>query len=224
AALLPDIPFAAGEHVDASHLLHGHGERGVELDRVGEVCHHLRRGGVLGERGVGRQRALLLLQVGVVTAVELERRGDVEVDGGRRRRRVGARRHERLGVGGVEQRVEGGGVPLVQPRRDAGAAGLADGVRAGERDEVGQVEPAVGEALEERAEPGERRRQRAGVGRQRHGPVAPPGLHLPQRRLELVRHGVARGERHDVRARHHPGARLLQLRLDGVDHLVSPHR
>nr|ACN34938.1 unknown [Zea mays] len=226
AALLPDLAVGAGEHVDAAHLLHGHGKGGVEAGGGGEVGHELRGGGVLRQRGVGGQRALALAHPGVEPAVEPGRRAAVQAHGGGRRRRVGARRHERAGVGGVQQRVDAGGVPLVPARGDAGAAGHADGVRPRQRHQVRQVEPATGEARQQAAEPREGRRQRPQrVGRQRRRPaVPPPRLHLPQRRPELVRHRVARRQRHDVRARHHPRARLLHLRLDRVDRLVPAHR
>ena len=155
-ALLPDLSLVAGEHLDLAHLNHGLGELdlpclldcGVEVDHSG-------RPGIVEQCVVRDEQDLVRQHVLVVLVVEGRRRDWVKrhhrgvhlVVAGRPR----APRLEVPGVGGVEGRVCLPQLPaeVVEPLREGGAVGAADGVRAGERDHVVGVEPLALEALDE---------------------------------------------------------------------------
>lgn len=103
--------------------------------------------------------SLMSAQVPVVLVVEVGRRGLVLVH------RVPGVRGTPLLQSGAVLRVHGlayGGV-YVYPVREGRAVSAADGVRAGERDQLVLREPLGGEELREAVEPGERRGQAPAV-------------------------------------------------------------
>uniref|UniRef100_A0A0E0QSM6 Uncharacterized protein n=1 Tax=Oryza rufipogon TaxID=4529 RepID=A0A0E0QSM6_ORYRU len=106
--------------------------------------------GVVGEeRLVGVEKAAEADEVLEVLVVEDER-GGVHASGDVLVAAAGAERVEPRAVGGVHVGVGPAGAGLVVEAEDDGeAAGLADGVRAGERDEVGDGEVVAGEELDE---------------------------------------------------------------------------
>jgi hypothetical protein len=107
---------------------------------------------------------------------------------------------------------------------EGGAVGAADGVGAGERHHVLDVEPLGGEHLLEPLEAGERRRQVGdGLAVEGHAPVVAAGRHVEADRAAAAEDagGVAAGEGDDVRARDDAGAGSLERRLGRVDHLEA---
>ena len=156
-AVCPDLSLRAGEHLDLAHLDDGEDELVEERRLVdGELGDERPGGGVDEEVLVGGEEALAVLQVDVVLVVEGVGRPDV-VDGGVGRVVLRARQLELAG----EPLVHGAVLLRVQPPGEGGAVGDADGVGAGERDEVGGVEVELGQRGDELGDVGGRRRERA---------------------------------------------------------------
>jgi hypothetical protein len=159
-ALLPDLSLIAGEHLDHAHLDHGLGELdlprlldgGVELDDPGRPF-------AVEQRLVGGEHDLVGEHVLEVLVVEAGRRDGVERHHGGVHRLVVVGRPrapplELLGVGGVDGRVGGShdAGEVVEPLREGGAVGPADGVRAGQRDHLVSGEALALKALNELAD------------------------------------------------------------------------
>lgn len=104
--------------------------------------------------------SLMSAQVPVVLVVEVGRRGLVLVN---RHRVPGVVRGAPLLQPGAVLRVHGLADGGVYPVREGRAVSAADGVRAGERDQLVLREPLGGEELREAVEPGERRGQAPAV-------------------------------------------------------------
>ena len=101
---------------------------------------------------------------------------------------------------------------------------MSQRVRAGERDEVADAEPPLGEGVPEEREHELRAGQVRGVRLVGEAVVAAARLDLPQRAAELEGDGVAGGQRHDVRAGDGARAGRLQRRLGGVDDVQPAQR
>jgi hypothetical protein len=149
-AVLPDLAGVPGERRDVAHLDHGLGELLEEEALVGgEAVDELHGLAALREQDlVGGEQAVHGEDVAVVLVVEAELGNRVE----REQVLVAARRRappaQLRGVGGVQRPVH---LPVVvkavQALPEADAAGVTDGVRAGERDEVGDVQALVAELV-----------------------------------------------------------------------------
>lgn len=144
-AIGPDLPLVTGQHAQLAHLDHGVHEVFKEERLVdGEALH-----GSLGPRVdvhvlVRGEEPLPVHEVDVVLVVEGVRGSDV-VDGGVYRGVGRAGKVEVLGEGLVHGGVLGGEQAVVE----GGAMRKADGVAAGERDEVVGIEANVVEHFEE---------------------------------------------------------------------------
>lgn len=214
----PYFALVPCEHVKGAHLAHGVDELGRPLRLVPRVVrHHLPRRVVADERPVRVEEHLPGEHVPVILVVEVDRRALVLVH---RRRIAGVRRALPLQPGAVLG-VHGVADVGVYPLREGAAVSAADGVRAGERDELLLREPLGGEELRETVELRERRGQAlGGVGRGRREPVPAAGRDAVVDRpgaQDVAR--VARREGQDVGARHCPRARALELPLGFLDHL-----
>jgi hypothetical protein len=210
-ARLPDLAVLPRENLEGAELLHGLGEDG---DEVGSLVRHGLDYGlgrlVHPQQAVDGEGHLLLQHQAEVAPVHVVGRGGVHGDGARV-----------LAVAGVadlllERLVDGRGVGL-----DEEAPADADAVAAAQhRDHLLRVEALLVELVDELGHRDVRARQVVGVLAVGHERVAPPQEHRvfgPSRQL----HRVAGAHRDDVRARHHVGALLLQLRLDLLDHVVA---
>jgi hypothetical protein len=155
--------------------------------------------------------------VAVVLVVQLQRRGEVEVDDAVAPPAAagGAPRPEPRPQRGVHRRVQ----LRVQPGgREGRAVGAPDGVRPRQRHQVVGAQVLGREAAQElRQVEGRRRQVGRGLRRVRHAPVQPPRRHREPDAAHDARR-VARRERHDVRARHRPGAPPLHHALRAADH------
>ncbi|WVZ96139.1 hypothetical protein U9M48_041811 [Paspalum notatum var. saurae] len=221
--VLPDLAGGAGEHLDVAHLHQRRRELLHPQGGVGGVVGHLgRRVGAVGELLVGHEEHLPGDQVAVVLVAEhVGVGGDavvvehgVAAAGARR----GAHGLERGGVGGVHGGVDGG----VEPAVALGAAGLAEGVRAGEGDEVVDVEALGGEVADEVRELVDRGRDvLEHVEEIGHRAVAPARGHVEGGEAAGDHGGVARREGQDVGARDDARAHCLHCGLDRV-HLRVP--
>lgn len=78
--MLPDLSFLAGENADVPHLGYRIPERSDEGPEVDHRVHHLARGAIGEEDRVGLEQPLVLLQVHVVMAVELEAAAGIHDD------------------------------------------------------------------------------------------------------------------------------------------------
>jgi hypothetical protein len=214
-AVASDLAGGAAPN-DVAHLDHGGGELGEEGGLVvGEGADDGAGAWVVEEALVGGQHSLPSGEGHEVAVVEGVRRDDVEA---------------------LLPGRAGGALPCERPGEvlagsDQGADCLADGVAAGERDEVGGVaEASGGEGAEERVDVAEGAREDAELGR-RGRPQA-----VPAAEGEVVEgpsgeaDGVAGGEGEDVGARHrgpapgvHLGADVLhQLQRRGLQRPVWP--
>ena len=220
-AVGPDLAVGAGLHPDAGHLDHGHLELLLPQPRHNGVERHGRRGlRGLEERRVRREEHVPGHHVLVVLVVQRVRRHDVlhhgVVSGGVGRALLPQRRGQRgvhVGRGRVEAAVSDEGR----------AVGAADGVRAGEHDEVVDAEPLVGEAGGELGEvEGRRWQELERLAGQGHPAVAAPRGHRevgPATAEDGA--GVAAGEGDDVGAGDGARARGLERGLGVVDDLET---
>jgi len=223
-AVLPDLPLRPGQRRDVAHLHHRLREvPEEEVDVVGVRLDERRRLGALGQQHlVGAEQAPAGQDVLEVEVVEPGRGGEVQreevaVAAGARAPLPEPRRVGRLqrGVRHAVARL------VVQPLPEAGAAGEADGVGAGERDDVGDVEALAPELGDDGGERVVGRRDvvvgALDAGAQR---VPPPQRHVPVRPADEDG-GVAGGEGEDVGAGDGAGAGGLEGDLDLVDDLES---
>lgn len=186
AAVAPYLPFPGVlqlPHLD--HPLDEGPEEGVLV--LAEPLDDAAGPGVVREeRLVGVEEAAERDEVLEVLVVE-DARGGVQASRDLLVAALGAERVERAAVGGVHVGVGATGAGLVVEAEDDGeAAGLADGVRARERDEVGDAEVEPREEADERARVGARARhdvvrvllarRQAVVAPEPHLPVGPTGL------------------------------------------------
>uniref|UniRef100_J3MYC9 Uncharacterized protein n=1 Tax=Oryza brachyantha TaxID=4533 RepID=J3MYC9_ORYBR len=149
AAVTPYLPLPGVlllPHLD--HPLDEGTEEGVLV--LTELPHGKPCPGVVGEeRLVGVEEPAEADEVLEVLVVEDER-GGVHASGDVLVAAAGAERVERAAVGGVHVGIGSAGAGLVVEAEDDGeAAGFADGVRAGERDEVGDGEVVAGEEFDQ---------------------------------------------------------------------------
>ena len=207
-AVVPDL--ADGHRrlpLQMRELTHGGAERREEPPLVpSEAVDQLAGLGLECERHVGVEHALLHPQVGVVLVVERVRGGHVQVLQ-RRRGQYGAVPSEAAHEPGV----------LAGAVDEAAAGGLADGVRAGERDEVGLVQAAAREGFEQLVG--------RGVGAWHGGDL--PGRGGREAILAAERHwvpwhagaeeGLPGGEAVDVGARHDGPAGTVHGGADALD-------
>ena len=207
-AYLPDLGTVAGggDDPDIAHLHHGfpkvllplvHQVSLVGIHQCVGVC------GV-GKRSVRVEERVVVDHVLVVLAVQVVRGLVVLVHTGV----TLALPVEVLDEGLVHARAAG----------DEDAAGAADGVSGGEKDQVGPVEPLGGEFGHESVEVGEGPGQRAGLVGEGLAPVPATGRYrVGDLAAAEVARGVARGEREDVGAGDRAGAGALQRGLGLVD-------
>ena len=180
AAVTPYLPLPGVlqlAHLD--HPLHEGPEEGVLV--LAEALDDAAGPGVVGEeRLVGVEEAAEGDEVLEVAVVE-DARGGVHAARDLLVAAPGAERVERAAVACVHVRVGAAGAGLVVEAEDDGeAAGLPDGMRAGERDEVGDAEVEPGEEADERAGVGARARHDAvRVLLARRQAVLAPEPHLP---------------------------------------------
>ena len=141
AANAPDLPVGPSERSDVAHPHHGGDEVPEEHAPVGRVgADDGVRGAVVEELLVGMEESSLGDQVGVVGVVESVRGCHVqrrEVSVAARPRAVGL---PPLGEGGLDVGIVVDAVP------EGGTTTRSERVRAGERHQVPQAEPLVGEA------------------------------------------------------------------------------
>jgi hypothetical protein len=228
-AFLSDLALLlAGEHVDGGHLDHGVGEVAEELggEEPRGLALDVRPGGRVGEqRGVGVEEPPAPGHQAVVAGVEAEEAAGVHLV---ERGVVGeapAPGPEAGEVGGVERRVDVGEAvgagEVVEAVAEEVAVRGAEGVAAGEHDEVPDGEALGGEHADEAGEVGGGRGQLVGLvgegdaavaAAQRDGPGGAVGQH----------DGVARHERQDVGAGDGARARLLQPVLDALHGAEAP--
>jgi hypothetical protein len=218
-AVLPDLSLVPSLDFEAGHLDHGllelvlppPGDLGVVQHQLGRLRRREERG-VGGEEHGVREHVLVVLDVHGVGRDHVLHHGGV-VAGRRVGRAAGPEE-------GGQRRVDvGGDVEAVGD--EGGAVGAADGVRAGEDDQVLQRHALDGEAGGEVAEVGRGRDEEldrlGGVG---EGAVEAARRHV-EGDLALAQEAgrVARREGDDVGAGDDPWARGLEGVLDGVDQL-----
>jgi len=190
----------------------------------GAVGHLGRRVACVHELLVRHEEHLPRHQVAVVLVAEhVGVRHPVVVD-----HRVAAaaarRRAHRLQPGGVGA-VHGGVDGRVQPAVAEGAVRLAEGVRAGENDEVVDVEALLGEVVDELLElEGRGRDVLQHLDEAGHRPVAAAGGHVEGGEAAGDDRRVPRREGQDVGAGDHAGAHRLHGRLDRVHGGVPAQR
>ena len=226
-AVLPDLPLRPRQRRDVAHLHHRLREvLEEEVDVRGVGLDERRRLGALGEQHlVGAEQPPSGQDVLEVEVVEPGRGGEVEreevvVAAGARASPPQLRR-----VGDVQRGVRHAVARLVvEPLPEAGAAGHADGVAAGERDDVGDVQALAPELGDDGGERVVGRRDvvvgALDAGAQR---VPPPQRHVPGWTADEHR-GVARGQGEDVGAGDDARARGLQRGLDLVHDLEATKR
>jgi hypothetical protein len=174
-AVLPDLPFVAGERAQAAQLEHGRAEVLPELGRVlGVVLHQVASGAACLVKLLVRVQQRASLHEALVV---------VRVDGGggvvqRRQRVVVARQRAALVQRPGVRRVQRAGL-VVQAAAEEEAAGVAQRVAAGEHHQIVQGQAVGLEAVLQRRQVHERRRDvvvRVVHARRRR--VAPPQEHV----------------------------------------------
>jgi hypothetical protein len=221
-AVLPDLALRPGQRRDVAHLHHRLREvLEEEVDVVGVGLDERRGLGAPGQQHlVGAEQALAdeeVLEVEVVEpggADEVQREEVVVAAG------AGAALPQVRSVGRVQRGVRHAVARLVvQPLPEAGAAGEADGVGTGERDDVDDIKALAPELGDNGGERVVGRRDvvvgALDAGAQR---VPPPQRHVPVRPADEDG-GVAGGEGEDVGAGDGAGAVGLEGDLDLVYHL-----